>query len=164
VVIVMLSTLSKAPSLVGTSPADRGCERSVDRLLRAVGATPSTSIAVAGPLAGAAMSALWRHGIERVEAARRITSPSADQLSDVLLILGCDTADQAAEILTAVLPILSIGGYLAIDASRMSGFAERGRLCQILAHRGFRYREGVQAETEIVAYKPDVAELFAIAS
>jgi len=56
-----------------------GVELCVDRLLKAAQAHSFTALAGAGPAAGAAMSALWRRGFERVEAARRVTCPCADQ-------------------------------------------------------------------------------------
>ncbi len=162
--IAMNAPLKSIPSLVTALPLDPICERSIDRLLKAVGATPTTGITVAGPLAGAAMSVLWRRGIERVEAARRITSPCADQLSQILLVIGCSDIDRIAETLTNVLPILAPGGVLGVDASRLSCVSERVRLCRMLAHRGLRYRDGVELHGEIVAYKAELTALFAIAS
>jgi hypothetical protein len=164
VMIAMNASLKSTPSLVAALPLDPICERSVDRLLKAAGATPATCITVAGPSAGAAMSALWRRGVERVEAARRITSPSADQLSQVLLIVGCAEFDKIAETLTNVLPILAPGGVLGVDASLLPSVSERVRLCRLLAHRGLRYRDGIELYAEIVAYKPDLETLFAMAS
>ncbi len=152
------------PSLVSSMPLDPLCERSVDRLLKAVDAAGATCITVAGPLAGAAMSSLWRRGVERVEAARRITSPNADQLSQILLIIGCASVDQIAETLSNVLPILAPGGALGIDANRIGAVSERSRLCRLLAHRGLRYAPGIELHAEIVAHKPDLSEAFALAS
>jgi hypothetical protein len=163
-VIAMHAPSKSAPSLVMPLPIDPICERSIDRFLKAVGASSTSCITVAGPLAGAAMSALWRHGIERVEAARRITSPSADQLSQILLIVGCGDIDRIAETLSNVLPILAPGGVLGVDASQLHAVSERIRLCRMLAHRGLRYRDGVELHAEIIARKPEFAELFAIAS
>ena len=151
-------------SIVQSLPLDPICERRVDRLLKAVGATPTTCITVAGPLAGAAMSALWRRGVERVEAARRITSPSADQLSQILLIVGCADMDRIAETLANVLPILAPGGALGVDASCLHSVNERVQLCRMLAHRGLRYRDGVELQAEIVARKPELVEQLAFAS
>ena len=162
--IAMPASAKANLSLVPSPPLDPTCERSVDRLLKAVGATSTTCITVAGPLAGAAMSALWRHGIERVEAARRITSPSADQLSQILLIVGCADLDRIAETLTNVLPILAPGGALGIDATCLHSVIERVRLCRMLAHRGLRYRDGVELHAEIVAHKPERVEQLAFAS
>jgi hypothetical protein len=160
----MPSSILAKPTLVAPLPVDPLCERSVDRLLTAAGATSSTSITVAGPLAGAAMSVLWRRNIERVEAARCITSPNADQLSQVLLIVGCESVDRIAEIVSKVLPILAPGGTIGIDANRIGSVSERVRLCGILAHRGLRYRASVELRPEIIAHKPHVADVFDLAS
>lgn len=165
IVMMAMQTPGKAsPSLVMLMPLDPLCERSVERLLKGVSANAATSITVAGPLAGAAMSALWRRGIERVEAARRITSPSADQLSQILLIIGCGSVDHITETLGNVLPILAQGGLLGIDANRIGAVSERARLCQMLAHRGLCYRAGMELHAEIIARKPDLTETFALAS
>jgi len=85
-------------------------------------------------------------------------------VSDLLLVVGCDGADNASAVVTAVLPMLGGGGLLAVDASRFSGAAERLKLCRMLAHRGLRYHEGAHIETEMVARKPEPLEGFAIAS
>ncbi len=162
--MAMHTSVKANPTLVTLVPLDPLCERSVDRLLNAVNVTELTSVTVAGPLAGAAMSSLWRRGVERVEAARRITSPSADQLSQILLIIGCASVDHISETLGAVLPILAPGGVLGIDANRIGAVSERSRLCQILAHRGLRYRAGIELHAEIIARKPDLTEVFALAS
>ncbi len=141
---------------------DLPTECAIDRLLKAANAHSFTTVSVAGPMAGAAMSALWRRGFEQVEAARAVTCPCADQRSDLLIILGCAGADQASVVVTAVLPMLAPGGTLAIDAC-LAGPDERLRLCRMLAHRGLRYREGVHMETEIIAHKPLPLE-FSVAS
>jgi len=85
-------------------------------------------------------------------------------VSDLLLVVGCDGADQASALVTAVLAVLGGGGFLTVDASRFSGAAERLKLCRMPAHRGLRYREGAHIETEIVARKPEPLEGFAVAS
>jgi hypothetical protein len=160
----MSASSTASAHIIALVPLDTGVELSIDRLLKASHAQPSTAVAVAGPLAGGAMSALWRRGFDRVEAARRVTCPCADQLSDLLLIVGCESADQASAVVSAVLPILGPGGTLAIDAGRMTGSGERLRLCGMLAHRGLRYRDGAHVETEIVAHKPEPMDAFAVAS
>ena len=152
----MQSSANAMFSLVPFIPLDPVFERTVDRLLHCVSATTASSIAVAGPLAGPAMSALCRKGVERVEAARRITSPSADQFSQVLLLLGCVSVDQVVETLENMLPILAPGGMLGVDASRIAAVKERFRLCQMLSHRGLRYRPGMELRAEIIACKPAI--------
>ena len=155
------------PASIPRSPfvaeLDLATDCAIDRLLKASHAHSFTAVAVAGPMAGAAMSALWRRGFERVEAARAVTCPCADQRSELLMILGCAGADQASAVVTAVLPMLAAGGTLAIDAGRFIDAQERLRLCQMLAHRGLRYREGAHVETAIIAHKPEPLE-FSIAS
>jgi hypothetical protein len=155
------------PASIPRSPfvaeLDVATEFAIDRLLKAVRAHSFTAVAVAGPLAGAAMSALWRRGFERVEAARAVTCPCADQRSDLLLILGCDGADQTSAVVSAVLPMLAAGGTLAIDASRFADSQERLRLCRMLAHRGLRYSEGAHVETAVIAHRPEPLDV-AIAS
>jgi hypothetical protein len=162
--MAMHTSVKANPSLVPLPQLDPLCERSIDRLLKAVGPIQSMSVTVAGPLAGAAMSSLWRRGVQRVEAARRITSPSADQLSEVLLLIGCTSVDHISESLGYVLPILAPGGVLGIDAHRIAAVSERSRLCQMLAHRGLRYRAGMELHADIIARKPDLTEVFALAS
>ena len=108
------------------------------------------------------MCALWRRGFDRVEAARRVTCACADQLSDVLLVLGCESADKAVEVVSAVLPILRHGGVLAVDAGRFRR-EERARLCRMLGHRGLRYSENAHLRAEIVAHRPEAIE-FSLAS
>ena len=139
-------------------------ERRLDRLFKASGVIPTTSVAVAGPLAGVAMSALWRRGVERVEAARRVTSTHADETSQVLLIVGCASVSHIRETLDLVMPILASGGRLGVDASQIASVSERFNLCQLLAHRGLRYAVGMERRAEIIARKPNLMETFAIAS
>jgi hypothetical protein len=159
----MLASPHATVHILGLSPIDTRLDLCIERLLKACRTPSSSAVAVAGPSAGSAMSVLWRRGFERVEAARRVTCPCADQLSDLLLILGCGDAAKAGEVISAVLPILREGGVLAVDASLMAGSEERLKLCRALAHRGLRYREGAHQETEILAYKPE-AHALALAS
>lgn len=161
--IAMLASTCSVP-FIALADLELSVELSIDRLLKASGAHSFMSVAVAGPMAGACMSALWRRGFERVEAARRVTSPSADQLSDLLMIVGCVDAAQASAVVTAVLPILRDGGTLVTDASRFAHSSERLKFCRMLAHRGLRYREGAHVETEILARKPELQEIFSVAS
>ena len=160
----MYISVKTAPTMVALMPVDALCERSVRRLLKGVNAGPETSITVAGPLAGEAMSALWRRGILRVEAARRIISPAADQRSQTLLIMGCASAAQVVATVDNVLAVLVPGGFLGIDASRIAAPADRIRLRQMLAHRGLRSRAGTEIHGEIILRRPDLEEAFALAS
>ena len=159
----MLASICSVP-FIALADLELSVELSVDRLLKAADAQPFMSVAVAGPMAGPSMSVLWRRGFERVEAARRITSASADQLSDILLIVGCIDAEHASAVVTAVLPILREGGTLVTDAGRFTNSSERLRFCRMLAHRGLRHAETAHAETEITASKPYPQDLFSIAS
>jgi hypothetical protein len=160
--IAMLASPSSVP-FIALADLELSVALSVDRLLKASGAQSSMSVAVAGPMAGACMSVLWRRGFERVEAARRVTSSCADQQSDLLLVVGCIDADQASAVVSAVLPILRQGGVLATDAGRFANSGERLRFCRMLAHRGLRYREGAHVETDILARKPELEALFSVA-
>jgi hypothetical protein len=157
-----ISSASVTALETGHAASDLLTEQSIDRLLKAAQARSTDAVAVAGPAAGAAMCALWRRGFERVEAARRVTCACADQLSDILLVLGCETTDKTVEVVSAVLPILRHGGVLAVDASRFRR-EERARLCRMLGHRGLRYSETAHLKTEIVAYRPETIE-FSLAS
>ena len=156
--LAMLAYPPAALHVVGFVAIDAPLESAVERLLKASRARRGDALAVAGPGAGAAMSALWRRGFARVEAARRVTCACADQLSDVLMVLGAVDADQAGAIVSAVLPILKPEGVLAIDAGGL-GVGDRERLCRMLAHRGLRHGAKAAEMTEIVAYRPSVEAL-----
>ena len=100
------------------------------------------------------MCALWHRGYERVEAARRVTCHCADTDCNLLLVVGIETSDQALKIIEAVSAILIPGGRLVIDANGLRSVAERLRLCNLMAHRGFRYHPKAHLEASLMAMKP----------
>ncbi len=144
-----------AARLLTGAPA-RPFDAQLDRMLDLAQADPASTIAVAGPDAGEAMSGLWRRGYPRVEAARCATCPAADELCDLLLVAGCDRAEAAARIAGRTRAMLRPGGLAVIDAGRMSDPNERLRLCGLLAEAGFGIQEGAHLAAEIAVRKlPD---------
>ena len=131
-----------------------GLGRRLDHMLKIADAHPDDGVCVAGPGAGDAMCALWHRGYERVEAARRVTCHCADTDCKLLLVIGIETSDQALKIIEAVSPILMPGGRLVIDANGLASVAERLRLCNLLAHRGFCYHPKAHLEVALLATKP----------
>ena len=90
-------------------PAD-GLNQVLERMLDLAQVTPISFVAVAGPRAGDAMSHLWRRGYQRVEAARRATCGAADERSDVLIVLGCQTVPDMRAVVAATFTMLRPGG------------------------------------------------------
>ena len=133
---------------------DPALSRRLDRMLQMTDARPDQGVCVAGPEAGDAMSGLWRRGYSRVEAARRCTCGCADEKCGVLLVLGGSSAEALADLVEAVSPMLASGGRLAISAHELISGEERLRLCNRLAHRGFRYHPKAHLETILLATKP----------
>ncbi|MES2033531.1 MAG: hypothetical protein V4466_05090 [Pseudomonadota bacterium] len=131
----------------------RPFDQQLDRMLDLAQATPLSVIAVAGPEAAEAMSGLWRRGYPRVEAARRATCPSADELCDVMLIAGYERAIPAAACVCGTRAMLGPRARVVIDAGHMTDPDERLRLCGLLAEEGFRVQRGAHLAPEIVASK-----------
>ena len=94
----------------------QGINPVLGRMLDLAQATPLCFVAVAGPDAGEAMSQLWRRGYQRVEAARKATCRAADEQSDVLLVLGCETLADARAVAASTMSMLRPGGTVVIDA------------------------------------------------
>jgi hypothetical protein len=90
-------------------------------------ATPLCFVAVAGPGAGEAMCQLWRRGYQRVEAARRATCGAADERSDVLLVMDCQTAADTRAIVAAT--------YTMLPPGRDAGRGRRARCWTRLPRR-----------------------------
>lgn len=142
----LLGVPAQGPAL-GINPA-------LDRMLDLTLATPSCFVAVAGPDAGEAMSQLWRRGYQRVEAARRATCRAADEQSDVLLILGCETVVDARAAAASTLSMLRPGGMLVIDAGALLDARSRRILCDSLGELGLDVQPQAHLSAEILATRP----------
>ncbi|MDO9335027.1 MAG: hypothetical protein Q7T61_01375 [Caulobacter sp.] len=125
----------------------------LDRMLELAQATPLCVIAVAGPDAADAMAGLWKRGYDRVEAARCATCPSADQVADLLLVVGMESASQVGRSVHGMRAMLREGGLAVIDAGRMTDPDERLRLCGLLSEEGFACRPDAHLAPEILARK-----------
>jgi len=132
----------------------QGINPVLDRMLDLAQATPLCFVAVTGPDAGDAMSQLWRRGYQRVEAARRATCRAADEQSDVLLIVGCQTLDDARAVCASTMTMLRPGGALVIDAGAFLDEAPRRRLCQDLGDLGLEIQPQAHLASEIMATRP----------
>jgi hypothetical protein len=132
----------------------QGINPALDRMLDLAQATPLCFVAVAGPEAGDAMSQLWRRGYRRVEAARRATCRAADEQSDVLLIMGCETLADARAIAASTMSMLRPGGTLVIDAGALLAEAPRRTLCDSLSELGLEIQPQAHLSPEILATRP----------
>jgi hypothetical protein len=75
-------------------------------------------ISVAGPDSLAAMVALCRAGFDHVECARQATCACADEGSDVLLILGRQSPQDLAALISRTCRLLRDGGVLVVQVER----------------------------------------------
>lgn len=126
----------------------------LNRMLDLAEATPLCFVAVAGPDAGEGMCQLWRRGYQRVEAARRATCRAADEQSDVLLVLGCETLADARAVCASTMTMLRPGGTLMIDAGGLLDEAPRRQLCQDLRDLGLETQPQAHLSSEIMATRP----------
>jgi hypothetical protein len=129
-------------------------DRRLDQMLHLVEARTDEPVGVTGPHALDVMCALFRRGFERVEAARRCTCGCADQRCELLLVPGGRSAEEIASVVESVSSLVSSGGRLAIDIRELDGPKARLKLCNLLAHRGFRYRTDGFAQQVLIAVKP----------
>ena len=134
-------------------PTD-GINPTLDRMLDLAEATPLSFVAVTGPDAGEAMGQLWRRGYRRVEAARRATCRAADEQSDILLIVGCKSLDDARAAAAATLTMLRPGGMVVIDATAALDAAPRQALCDDLRRLGLDVQPQAHLSAEILATRP----------
>jgi hypothetical protein len=131
-----------------------GINPALDRMLEQVQATPLSFVAVAGPGAGEAMCQLWRRGYQRVEAARRATCWAADERSDVLLVLDCQTPQDARAIVAATYTMLRPGGMLVVDAGALLDEVTRRQLADSLRELGLDIQPQAHLSAEILATRP----------
>lgn len=104
--------------------------------------TRTARIGVLGPEAGEALSALWRRGFKRAQAAR-IAHPAPDQQEDcldLLFVAGSTTADRATLAITNAAGGLRRGGALVVDLAAMPVEAEGAALIARLTPLGFAER------------------------
>jgi len=146
------------PSQIPSDFEPTDFEFRLERLLRLVDAEPTDPVGVAGPEALDLMCALARRGFDRVEAAQRCTCRCADQACALLIVSGA-SADAIAATTLAVSGMLRPGGRLAVMAHAVHGPHERRRLGNLLAHRGFRYREDDLDGPILIATKPGPEDL-----
>jgi hypothetical protein len=132
----------------------QGINPVLDRMLDLAQATPLCFVAVAGPDAGEGMSQLWRRGYQRVEAARKATCRAADEQSDILLILGCETLADARAVAASTMTMLRPGGTLVIDAGAFLDEAPRRMLCEGLRDLGLETQPQAHLSAEILATRP----------
>jgi hypothetical protein len=131
-----------------------GINPALDRMLDLAEATPLCFVAVAGPGAGEAMCQLWRRGYQRVEAARRATCGAADERSDLLLVLDCQTLQDARAIVAATYAMLRPGGTLVVDAGALLDEAPRRALADSLRELGLEVQPQAHLGAEILATRP----------
>lgn len=131
-----------------------GIRPALDRMLDLAEATPLSFVAVAGPGAGEAMCQLWRRGYQRVEAARRATCGAADERSDVLLVLDCQTTQDTRATVAATYAMLRPGGALVVDASALLDEASRRALADSLRELGLDVQPQGHLGAEILATRP----------
>lgn len=131
-------------------PAD-GLNQVLERMLDLAQVTPISFVAVAGPRAGDAMSHLWRRGYQRVEAARRATCGAADERSDVLIVLGCQTVPDMRAVVAATFTMLRPGGALVVDAGALLDEPARRALLESLLELGLDVQPQAHLGAEILA-------------
>ncbi len=154
----MAAAARSAPILPDAPPEDPELQIRLDRLLRLCDADPDQPVGVAGPEALDLMCALARRGYAQVEAALRRTCGGADQACDLVIVSG-PGADAVAATVEAVGGMLRPGGRLAVMAQRLHGPHERQRLGNLLAHRGYRYRQDALEGPVMIATKPEAEDL-----
>ena len=92
-------------------------------------------ISVAGPDSLEAMVALCRAGFDHVECARQATCACADEGSDVLLILGRQSAEALGAVVARTCRLLRDGGVLVVQVERPSNAAA---IAGIVGAKGMR--------------------------
>jgi hypothetical protein len=90
-------------------------EQIVDRSITLANADKTQCIGVAGPDGLAAMTALCRKGFDHVEYVRRATCASADEASDMLLIVGLMQSQDLSTLIIDTCHLLNDGGALVIQ-------------------------------------------------
>ncbi len=87
----------------------------LDRMTRLAGAKPDNAVCVVGPGSLAAMIGLCRMGYSSVECAQRFTAGCADDMCDVLFVVGpCDAAGLGA-LLARTARLLKSGGLVVVQ-------------------------------------------------
>lgn len=147
------SPLRQAAQFLLGVPTD-GFDPALDRMLELAQATPLAFVAVAGPGAGEAMCQLWRRGYQRVEAARRATCGAADERSDVLLVLDCQTLHDARAVVAATYAMLRPGGTLVVDTGALLDEQPRRALADSLRELGLDVQPQAHLGAEILATRP----------
>lgn len=129
-------------------------QATLDRMLDLAQATPQVFVTVAGPGGGEAMCQLARRGYQHVEVARRATCGAADERSDVLLIVGCQTLHDIRAIVAATCSMLCAGGTLVVDASALLDELSRRALAESLRELGLELQPQAHLGAEILATRP----------
>jgi hypothetical protein len=149
----MSAQLATARKIRPLGPEDPHLVRRLDRLIARAGVGPADAVALAGPRAGEAMGHFCRLGFARVEAARRLTCPAADQTSDLLLVIGCRDPGAAIETLGALLPIVREGGRVGVDGAGLASVRDRRRILAFLESCGLRPEPGEDLLHQILAWR-----------
>jgi hypothetical protein len=93
-------------------------EQIVRRSVTLAHADRADLVSVAGPDSLAAMVSLCRDGFDHVECARQATCSSADEASEVLLIVGRMSRVELADVLRRTCRLLRDGGVLVVQLER----------------------------------------------
>ena len=153
-----MAALARLAPLPDPLPSNPEFESRLDRLLRLAEADPRHPVGVAGPEALDLMCSLSRRGYARVEAVSRCTCGCADERCELVIVSGPD-ADAIAAVVEKIGRMLRPGGRLAVMTHRLRGADEHRRLGNLLAHRGFRYREDALDGPVMLAAKPEAEDL-----
>ena len=145
-----LHPLRQAAQFLLGVPTD-GIDPTLDRMLELAQATPLCFVAVTGPDAAEAMGQLWRRGYQRVEITRRATCAAADERSDVLLVVGCPTADDIRATAASTLGLLRPGGVMVIDVGAVIDAEQRLTLCEGLSQLGLDVQPQAHLAAEMLA-------------
>lgn len=149
----MSNALRQAAQFVLGVPTD-GLSAVLSRMLDLAQATPLAFVAVTGPSAGEAMAMLWRRGYHRVEAARRATCRAADEQSDILLVLGCDTVADIRAVAVSTYTMLRPGGALVVDCGALLDASQREHVSASLQDMGLVLEPCSHLAAEIMARRP----------
>ena len=117
--------------------------------------TRTARIGVLGPEAGEVLSALWRRGFKRAEAARSAhPTPDHEEVRlDLLFVAGSTSAERATLSIANTAAGLKCGGALVVDLAAMPADAEGAALIARLAPLGFNERPALLPHMQILADK-----------
>lgn len=85
------------------------------RMARLAGVKPDNAVCVVGPKSLSAMIGLCRMGFSRVECAQRFTAGCADEVCDVLFVVGPCDAEGLSALVARTARLLKSGGLVVIE-------------------------------------------------